>query len=69
MPQMVAIRDGEQFIFNMVEENKWQETYCKRYENEDGDIEWSIVHIVRYLTTEDVAELTAKLGDVGFELI
>ena len=69
MPQMIALRDGEQFIFDMVAENKWTETYGKRYENEDGDTEWSIVHIVRYLTTADVAEFTAKLSDVGFELV
>ena len=66
MKQIIAVRDGDQFIFNEVEKDKWIETYGKRYENEDGDIEWSIVHTVRYLKEKDVADLVKKLCEVGF---
>lgn len=69
MKQIITIMDGEQFIFNEVSENKWIETYGKRYEDEDGDIEWSIVHTVRYLTEEDVNGLVRKLAEVGFERV
>ena len=62
MKQIVGICGATEIIWNELAENKWMETIFHRLIDEDGEADWIISSVTKYLKTADV-EAFVDLGN------